>query len=236
MAKRKEPLRKKFNEQKRISMGLPPRDTQKILIISEGHIEVSYFKKINSYLKRKLIEIKPVCSALGTDALNVVNSTIEEKKKCTENGDALKSVWSVFDIDCNRPEQIQQALKKAQKNKINVCISNPCFEVWLLSHYSDSSSPIVNGEEAKRKIKEHISNYDSVQNFFHNNPEVFDELMQKKDVAVINSQNLDSFHNQEFSEYYEKGFLVGYNSDRNRSTHIYKLINKIFDIINKEMT
>lgn len=238
MATRQKPLRKKSNEQKRISMGLPPRNIQKILIVSEGKIEESYFKKINSLSSRKIVEIKPICSILGTNALNVVNSTIEEKKKCLADGDDLKSTWSVFDVDKgnNTPDSFRKAILNAKKNKINICISNPCFEVWLINHYSDSTSPIENGDKAKRKIKENISNYDSCENFFQNNPNAFDELMRKRIDAIENSDKQDKFHDQEIPEIYDdKGFLVEYNLNRNPSTHVYKLIKEIFEILNKEI-
>lgn len=234
MAQRKELLRsKKSNEIIRSKLGITPRNTQKILIISEGEVEKSYFIKTNTLFRRKAIEIECLCSEIGNDALSIVDFAISKKSKYSKDDD-IKSVWCVFDVDKNGFDKIHQALTKAKKNKINICISNICFEIWLICHYSYSTGEVVNGDAAKSLIKNYIKNYDSSRNFFHNNPEIFEELMSKKDIAIKNSQDLDNFHNKEFPEYYEKGFLIRYDLNRNPSTHVYKLINEIFEILQKE--
>jgi len=230
------PLRPKSNELRRISMGFPSRNTQKILIISEGYVEESYFKQINSFFKRKPIELIPMYSSGEPDALSVVEFAIKQKKKYSKDDD-LKSVWCVFDVDENWiNKKIEPALQKAYKNKINICISNPCFEIWLLLHQDFwSAAHIENGDAAKNLLQKYIKNYDSSKSFFQENLKIFEDLINKKDIAILKAEKLDKLYDKEFPERYEKEkYLIEYNIERNPATHVYKLIKEIFEILEKE--
>ena len=49
---------------------------------------------------------------------------------------AYDAVWCVFDVD--EHPQIADARQMARANGIELAISNPCFELWLLLHFRDS--------------------------------------------------------------------------------------------------
>jgi hypothetical protein len=57
------------------------------------------------------------------------------------------SVWCVFDVD-DHPH-ISDARQMAADNGIELAISNPCFELWLLLHFRDGP-----GMQHRDKIKE----------------------------------------------------------------------------------
>lgn len=50
----------------------------------------------------------------------------------------VDEVWCVFDVEWPRNHpHLKEALKTARDNGIRLAISNPCFEIWLIMHYSD---------------------------------------------------------------------------------------------------
>ena len=50
-----------------------------------------------------------------------------------------------------RQEELSECLTSCKQKKYNFCISNPCFEIWILLHLTCIESE---NEEEKRKIKE----------------------------------------------------------------------------------
>lgn len=59
----------------------------------------------------------------------------------------FESVWCVFDIDDHL--MIPEAKQMALANKVNLAISNPSFELWLLLHFRDFP-----GMQHRDKIRE----------------------------------------------------------------------------------
>jgi hypothetical protein len=46
------------------------------------------------------------------------------------------SVWCVLDVESpENPEPVRKAKALAENNGIEVCFSNPSFEIWLLGHF-----------------------------------------------------------------------------------------------------
>jgi len=60
----------------------------------------------------------------------------EDAKRERDDNLAYDSVWCVFDRD-DHPH-IPDAQQMARDNDIQLSISNPCFELWLLLHFRDN--------------------------------------------------------------------------------------------------
>jgi hypothetical protein len=70
---------------------------------------------------------------------------------------AYDSVWGVFDVD-DHPA-IGEAKAMARDSGIDLAISNPCIELWLLLHFRDN--PGMQGRETvRKKLKEHVPDYE----------------------------------------------------------------------------
>ncbi len=60
-------------------------------------------------------------------------------------------VWCVVDVD---DFDLDKAVTTARRLRINLAISNPCFEFWLLLHFEACSAPLTcYGDVAKRLVK-----------------------------------------------------------------------------------
>jgi hypothetical protein len=74
----------------------------------------------------------------------------------TEDSDQFDECWAVFDVD---DFDISNALKEARQREVNVAVSNPCFEYWLLLHFCEHRSYITTKQVAT-KILNSLPSYD----------------------------------------------------------------------------
>lgn len=134
-----------------------------IVIVCEGEeTEPNYFGSLRQKFRLSPLIIK-VVAGKGSP-IRIVECAIDEKKRLEDTKD---EVWCVLDTEtpANNPT-LKTAIEKAQKAKINLAISNPCFEYWYFIHFDESSRPFANGQEMKRELKSHIPHYNESMNVF----------------------------------------------------------------------
>ena len=139
---------------------------ERILIICEGSkTEPNYFNEIRQFLRLAEVFIKVTNCPTGTTPLQVV-LYLEEVLKKSNNFDRG---YCVFDRD-EHPEYANAiakaaALRRKFKNDENKPIvieaiySNPCFELWILSHFDQRVTRHIERSEAFSKVKQCIPEY-----------------------------------------------------------------------------
>ncbi|MFE9813665.1 RloB family protein [Streptomyces sp. NPDC005773] len=107
----------------------------KILIATEGiNTEPQYFEKFTASIKAKavkVVSVKPV--GVGRDPLSVVNEAKRLQGLEKKGGDPFDAVWCVVDVD--EHASLERACIEAGRAGIEIAISSPCFEIWLLWHF-----------------------------------------------------------------------------------------------------
>lgn len=53
-------------------------------------------------------------------------------------GGGFDQIWCVVDVD--EYQDLEQAMRCAVEHDVELVVSNPCFEVWLLLHHTDHRS------------------------------------------------------------------------------------------------
>lgn len=98
-----------------------------------------------------------------------VNITIKKKGACPEDvmryalklrdqsGSAYDECWCVLDVD---DFDLMPCLSLARKNLVNLAISNPCFEYWLLLHFEACSAPLARYHDAVKRLLKHVPHYE----------------------------------------------------------------------------
>jgi hypothetical protein len=71
--------------------------------------------------------------------------------------DEYDGVWCVVDTDSF---DIQAAQTAAERLGVDLAISEPCFELWLLLHFTGHTAHVDNGTAACRLLKKHLPGYD----------------------------------------------------------------------------
>lgn len=182
----------------------------KMLIVCEGAVtEKEYFEQFARRYRNSLVDVV-VKGGRGDP-----HSVVEAAKKLREaaiaeaykrNDDFLnyQSVWCVFDVD-SHPNP-KGAKKMAVENGLNVAVSNPCFELWLLLHFSDCPGPL-HRDTAQNILKTHISDYDKSVNI--------NDYIHGYNKAVRGAESLDRLAES-----------IG-EPGRNPTTGVYKLTESI---------
>ncbi len=62
-------------------------------------------------------------------------------------------------VDVDDHERLNQALNTAQGNDVELVVSNPCFEIWLLYHFQPYVSSVDRGTRGREKMRKHIPQY-----------------------------------------------------------------------------
>ncbi|GLY49354.1 RloB family protein [Lentzea sp. NBRC 102530] len=71
--------------------------------------------------------------------------------------DEYDSVWCVVDVD---DFDIEGARAEAQRLGVELVVSEPCFELWLLLHFTDHRGHVDNGKAACKLLAKHVPAYD----------------------------------------------------------------------------
>ncbi|MCX5502228.1 RloB family protein [Streptomyces sp. NBC_00053] len=118
-------------------------EQRRFLIYCEGACtEDQYFKGLRTDLRSL-----PVAICLGGEhgePKSLVRAAIDHQKRAPHSaGDRwteYDEVWCVIDVEAPVPhEGLTAALKLARQHGVEVALSNPCFELWLLLHFKDMS-------------------------------------------------------------------------------------------------
>lgn len=139
---------------------------QRILIVCEGEVtEVDYFTGIRDYFRSLPVEIRDCrVIGLGCDPLSVVEHAVklrnEKRREARSQRDVnidYDEVWCVVDVDDHAT--LDRALITARREQVNLVVSMPCFDLWILFHYQEYTAG-THVKEVENKLKRHIPGYD----------------------------------------------------------------------------
>ncbi|MBE8997629.1 RloB domain-containing protein [Nostoc sp. LEGE 12447] len=151
---------------RKLNRHAPSRNiAQKILIACEGSkTEPIYFNSIRNELRSSTLDIIVLPHQNKTDPRSIIERLIEERQQRKDNQQWSKEdeAWAVFDGDEHIEKSLenwQSAINRATSQKINLAITNPCFELWYLIHFQDHFAQI-NRDRLVNLLGKHIPNYD----------------------------------------------------------------------------
>ena len=144
-----------------------------VFVLVEGRTEETY---INHLKERGCNYSLHVERFNGNQPLKMVKrcaSRFRERGMDRRYGDLA---FCVFDVDDNSLEDLVRASEYAEKHHISLIVSNPCFEIFFLFHFTDGL-PLNSASETKSLVCEHIKGYTETMDCWH-------ILLKKKDGAV----------------------------------------------------
>lgn len=191
-----------------------------INIACEGDTEVCYFNDLNRELIKlgfkNVLNIKAKkanrsCADGVVDCAEIYFSSKELRK--------YKKIYCVFDKDKNTDEQIKKSIKLAKKINAEIIFSNPCFEIWFLSHYKNNIK-FIKTENLDNILKQNDKlgeNYKSKKsnNYYRLKPKIQDAIKTSRKIY--------------------KGEKLKFELEGNPSTDVYKIIEFIESIINRKL-
>lgn len=122
---------------------------KRFLIVCEGEkSEPNYVEGVRRNLKSDLIDVLVLGPCGGAKevverAASELKSSRKIFKKSGDPFDKFDYVWCVFDVDDHDKDgKLLEALKQASDNGIEVALSNPCYELWVILHYRDERKDV----------------------------------------------------------------------------------------------
>ena len=117
-----------------------------ILVLTEGTVTerqyLGYMQKKAPGSCRARLKLGPAES----DPVKLVSKAVRQLAfdKRRKNGRTFDEIWCVFDYDAHfkHPSSLLTLLNYASSCDINVAVSNPCFELWLVLHCKAVTGPV----------------------------------------------------------------------------------------------
>lgn len=191
---------------------LKPR--ARVVILCEGEkTEPSYLRHWKAVLRNNLVEIK--IDLTGAMPKTLVEKAAEIKKEAKRDArrredDNLEidEVWCVFDVD--KHPNLDDARIQANANKIELAISNPCFELWLTLHFQDQNA-YLDVVKARALCCGHLNGYQKTVT-----AEMFELLAPAHQTAFARAEQLAKAHAS-----------AGRASHHNPSTGVGRLVDRM---------
>ncbi|MGW6281706.1 RloB family protein [Kribbella sp. NPDC055071] len=76
------------------------------------------------------------------------------------SADEFDEVWCVFDVD---DFDIEPATREARRAGLELAVSDPCFELWLLLHHEDCRAFQNGYKDVVRSLQKHVGGYDKTK-------------------------------------------------------------------------
>ena len=179
----------KENERK---SGVRPRKPT-IVIATEGEkTEPDYF----TYLERDYREINIIVVPAEnghSQPRQVLDSVLCKRQELAKERLSSDQYWIVIDHDHRPRPELEKVMQDAEANQISVADSNPCFEAWLLQHFS-SLTEIVQ--------LSHVNQVKSCNHVIENHLKQFDPKYKKGslDSTIYMPKVSSAIQNAEFDE------------------------------------
>jgi hypothetical protein len=184
-------------------------------VVTEGQgTEFDYFDRLDKvYGQREKFRIQMPLHHVRRNGLSPYD--VVEHACGLADDPAIKQVWGLFDHDGR--DYIDQVYSTAKRARIEVALSHPSFELWLLLHFQDFTPAAQNGEskEIVNKLRgAHPAFADYEKPTKRIDQSRFAALMEGDGIrnAVCRARRLAQYFNHETP------------SQRDPSTEVYRLI------------
>ncbi|RTJ99854.1 RloB [Campylobacter jejuni] len=154
------------------------QENEVILIVCEGEkTEKNYLNRLKDFFNLSNVSIN-IISGKDSDPLKIVKFAKEKNK-----GNSYDKIYCVFDKDTH--SDFNKARQECEKYKFEAITSNPCFEFWILLHFTyttksfSTNSPC--SELIESDLKKHIKDYKKDYNFTN-------IIKQNLNTAIANTQ------------------------------------------------
>jgi len=141
---------------KRRAGHLQPRRT--VLVFSEGEkTEVQYLEALRQEPEVRgaaSVRIQIDRATTGSSPLTLVRHAVEARERADAEEGEIDEVWCLFDVEWPRNHpNLREALAEATAGVVEVAVSNPCFELWLVLHHANYSKFVENAAIARERRK-----------------------------------------------------------------------------------
>ncbi|MBY5200988.1 RloB domain-containing protein [Citrobacter braakii] len=141
----------------------------KLLIVCEGlKTEPTYFEELITHFELLTASVIDVTGDCGSSPMCVVRKAKELQTEKIEQGASYDEIYIVIDKDAHVDyNNALDSIQRAKPSKTWIAINSvPCFEFWLLLHYTYTTKAYKNlpgnssGNQVLKDLKKHIKKYE----------------------------------------------------------------------------
>ena len=156
----------------------------------------------------------------ATDPESMIKKGADIYRKNDLNDEEGDRVFCLIDLDLSaeKYKKVVDMLKKNKYKQVKVIFSNPCFEVWLLYHFTAYPRPEKCSKDVKKQVKTYIKNYEENYSGYEIIG-IYDKFL----IAINNADNRNSLYEDDIPIY-----------DRNPYTEVQNLIDLFNEYNNKQ--
>jgi len=190
----------------------------KVLIVGQGRkTEPNYFRGLvreDPVTRRFAVTVK---KGRGMSPEAAVEQAITLQLQARSREETYDEVWCVLDVEgpANRPS-LDNAAEVAAENTIILCLSNPCFEIWLLAHFERRARAFKDCDAVIARLSTHWRGR-SQQDYQKNDERVYDRVSELTAAAIANAQWVRETHHRGKTDV----------ADCNSATGVYLLVRKL---------
>lgn len=162
---------------------------EKVLIVCEGEkTEPLYFRALRDHYKINSANIE-ICGNCVSDPLGIIRHAKNRYREEKDAGDPFDRVFCVFDKDAhvNYLAAVGVIRGATPKGSYFAITSVPCFEYWLLLHFTYTTKPYdhLPGNSACEQVQADLRRY--IRDYKKGSKEIFHALRDRLDVAKQNA-------------------------------------------------
>ncbi len=188
---------------------------QRILVVGDGaQTEPNYFRRLRDEQVVRDRYAVVVRGAKARTPHNAVKTALNEIEKDRQRGQRFDRVWCVLDVEtAGENPGLEDAIALARQHRIDVALSNPSFEVWLLAHFERTSASFRGCQEVIARLNKHwriVSKAD----YQKNDDRIYQRIACRTQTAVSNARQV-----REYDFRHEND-----TRNCNSSTEVYQLV------------
>jgi len=197
----------------RVSIRRPIKRT--VLIVGEGkETEPNYFRGLKQEDAVKARFAVTVKKGPGWSPVRIVEHAINLKNAATSRGEDYDEIWCVLDVEGHTKRQsLNKAADMARENGITLCLSNPCFEIWLLSHFERKARAYYDCDAVVVRLNTFWQKHHR-QDYRKNDDQIYYRVSDHTQAAIYNAQWVSENHHRDRPN----------TADCNSSTEVYRLV------------
>jgi hypothetical protein len=123
-----------------------------LIYCGANRTEPDYFEGLRELLRAANVTM--TVRAEGVDPVRLINRAAEFRER---RRDVFDEVWCVVDTD---EFDIPAAVVASRRHNVNLAVSNPCFELWLLLHHTDCTAYCQGYADVLTRLRRHVPGYD----------------------------------------------------------------------------
>lgn len=126
------------------------RERRRGLVVTEGRVtEPEYVYRLKQELPRTTDAVDVKSVGVGKDPMTVLAKALELRNKAREQGKPYDWVCCLVDVD--QHATLPECLMSASTTSVEIVVSNPRFELWLLWHLEDLYAHVT-GRDLDRRL------------------------------------------------------------------------------------